>query len=114
VIVRAAFALDEAAGDLARGVGRSLYSTVSGKNGRWLSLSLTVTAARTTVSPKVHQADPAACLAMRPVSMTRGRPAKVRSILCIIACCFVVAAANNEIARVPQHGRPRDRVLREP
>ena len=67
----------------------SLYSTRSGKNGRGLSVSLTVTAARTIVSPNWTTADPAACFAMRPVSMTRRLPAKVLSMRCI---CVVVVS----------------------
>src|SRR5215207_3035586 len=57
----------------------------SGKNGRVLWFSLTVTAASTIVSPNCTTADPAACFAMRPVSMIRGRPAKLRSTRCVIA-----------------------------
>src|SRR5206468_9833173 len=57
---------------------------LSGKKGSGLWLSLTVTAARTIVSPKVTRAEPAACFAMRPVSMTMGRPANVRSMRSII------------------------------
>src|SRR3954471_22945317 len=55
------------------------------------------------VSPKVTSADPAACFAMRPVSMTRRRPAKVFSIRCIISV-FRLGKCKN--AR-PHHLRPR-------
>src|SRR5437762_2965043 len=64
---------------------RSRYSTVSGKNGSGLWFSLTVTAARTIVSPNCTRADPAACFAMPPVSITSFRPANVFSTRCFIA-----------------------------
>src|SRR2546423_14766475 len=67
----------------------SLYSTRSGKKLSGLSVSLTVTAARTIVSPNWTRADPAACFAMRPVSMTRRLPANVLSMRCI---CVVVVS----------------------
>jgi hypothetical protein len=44
-------ALDEPAGNLAGGVLRSRYSTVSGKNGRWVGLSCATAVHSTTVSP---------------------------------------------------------------
>ena len=66
----------------------SRYSTVSGKNGSVLSLSLTVTATRTIVSPNCTSAEPAACFAMRPVSMLRVRPANCLSMRFIISQIF--------------------------
>src|SRR5690606_15672934 len=62
----------------------SRYSTVSGKNGRWVTLGETVTAACTTVSPNCTRTLPAACFARRPVSMTRGRPANCVSMRCTV------------------------------
>src|SRR5436190_15834701 len=64
---------------------RSRYSTVSGKNGSGLWFSLTVTAAITIVSPNCTPAEPAACFAMPPVSITSFRPANVFSTRCFIA-----------------------------
>src|SRR5436190_16396238 len=55
------------------------------------------------VSPKVTSADPAACFAMRPVSMTRRRPAKVFSMRCIIS----VFRLGNAKTRGPHLLRPR-------
>src|SRR3954468_5838725 len=56
------------------------------------------------VSPKVTRADPAACFAMRPVSMTRRRPAKVFSMRCIISV-FPIGECKTR-GRI--HVRPRD------
>ena len=57
------------------------------------------------VSPKVTSADPAACFAMRPVSMTRRRPAKVFSMRCIISV-FSYLGMQKRAGRI--HVRPRD------
>src|SRR5436190_6905865 len=77
---------------------RSRYSTSSGKKPSVLCVSLTVTAARTIVSPNCTRADPAACLAMRPLSMTSLRPANVFSTRCIISVVPVWGMQNARVA----------------
>src|SRR5258708_16465382 len=56
------------------------------------------------VSPNVTSADPEACLAMRPVSITRRRPENVFSMRCIIS----VAYRGNAKRAGRDHSRPRD------
>jgi hypothetical protein len=46
-------------------------------------------AAITIVSPNCTTAAPAACFAMRPDSIVRGRPANVRSNFCMISNTLV-------------------------
>src|SRR5690242_2601261 len=84
----------------------SRYSTRSGKKLSGLSLSLTVTAARTIVSPNCTSADPAACFAMRPVSITRRLPANVLSMRCMfVFFVFVNKTARAYAARSDQRAR---------
>jgi len=65
------------------------------KDGSVLTFSLTVIAARTTVSPYWTSADPAACLAMRPVSTMSFRPAKSLSTRCIMYSLWNTKARGN-------------------
>jgi hypothetical protein len=81
LLARPSLALEEPARDLPRRVALLRYSIVRGKNGRWVGLSCTVTAQRTTVSPYCTRHEPCASLAMRPISSVSVRPANWRSIL---------------------------------
>ena len=99
VIVRPTFALDEAAGNLAGGVGLLLVLDGEREERQRALLSLTVTAASTIVSPNWTTAEPAACFAIRPVSMRRRRPAKVRSTRCIIARSGLGRTQNARVAK---------------
>ena len=79
-----ALALEEPARDLARGVGLLAIFDREREEGKRGDVGETVTAARTTVSPKRTSAEPAACLARRPDSMISGRPANCVSIRCTL------------------------------
>ena len=84
VVARASFALDEAARDLAGGVG---LLAVFDEEREEVERTLVVAHRDGREDHRVaerDEADPAACLAMRPVSMTSLRPANVFSMRCII------------------------------
>ena len=78
----------------------SRYSTVRGKNGREEVLGETVTAAKTIVSPNRSVAEPAACLASRPVSIVSGRPANWVSIRCTVTTFSLCSLCGGRLFRV--------------